>query len=435
LNNYKVIEMNKDNLDPVEKITKARVQLISKSPFFGVLTMSLVFKEDKGELAMMPTMGVTPNGVCYFNPKFMDSLTTEECKTVICHEVLHVALMHLERQGTRDRIRSNMAADYAVNLILEKDFTMPKWSLLDHKYDGMSMEQIYDMLPKPKLCKEDCSKCPLTTGKAIPSPYGETMCKNGSFDRHITKDEMDEARGEGGGKPLTKEELQKRGLPGGLNEDTRKDVPNFRKILQDAYHYAKSMGKLPAGIERLMDDYSEPKLSWREILSQYITRSIPQNFSYRKPSRKSISSGYYFPSTEKEELSIWIVVDTSGSISEEELSDFLGEVLGLLRTYQKVEIKLWSCDAELYEVNEVTSEYDLKAAKLAGGGGTNFQPIFNYINKNQEEVKVLIYFTDTYGTFPEQKDIPIGMEVIWVVSKNGNMEGIPEYFPNRVQLK
>jgi len=417
-----------------DKIIKARVQMISKAPFYGTLVMNLNFKEaDPREI---PTCAVTPYGTVYYNREYIENLTLEELKGVLVHEVLHVALLHLERRGTRNIIKANMAMDYAVNLIVEEDFSLPKGVLLDHKYQNMAWEQIYDQLPDPELCDGDCSKCPLAKGMGIPGRgFGNKACRRfGSFDKHITRDELERAK-EAAKSGASSDDLKKLGIPKEiLDEDTSKS-PNWRKIMSDAYNYAKNAGNLPAGLERLVDEFSQPQISWKELLSQYVSRSIPYNFTYRRCSRKSIVSGHYFPSLLKEMIEVMICVDTSGSINEDDLREFMGEILGLLRSFERVEITLMSCDTQLYQVNKVSNEYDLRASKLVGGGGTSFRPVFKYLREEKKDTKILVYFTDCYGDFPDPDEVPSGLTVIWVVTRDGNPEAIPEYFPYVVQLK
>jgi predicted metal-dependent peptidase len=434
-----MINMTDEKMSAEDKIIAARVHLISKMPFYGSLTMHLHFKENNK--MPMPTIAVSPSGHVFYDTKFIDSLSLEETEGVICHEVMHVVLQHLERLGTRNPTKFNVAIDHADNLIINKDFKLPKGALMDNKYQNMSAEQIYDALPQPKECKEDCKNCPINSGKAQASGYGETQCKGGhGFDKHITQDEIDKAQGKdkdgnGGKGKLSQEEIDAMGIPEeALNEDT-KNKPNWRKILADAANYAKSIGKLPAGMERLVEDLVEPQLSWRELLAQFITRSMPFDYSYRRRSRRSISTDIYFPGVEKEEVKVTIVVDTSGSIGEEELRDFMSEVLGLLKQFERVEIELFSCDAYLSKVTKVSTEYDLAATRLQGGGGTDYGPIFRRIRDKNMDTKILVYFGDMYAQFPTQDEVPNGLTTIFVVSKGGDENAIPPFFPYKVKLK
>jgi len=150
------------SLTTEEKIRKARVQLITRNPFFGSLCLYLNFVK----VNEVPTMGVAPDGTIYYNNKFVSALSLEELKAVLCHEILHLALEHLRRLGTRDPFKANIAMDYVVNLMIAPEFQLPKGALLDQKYENMAWEQVYDILPDLPKCPFDCNKCPLTNSQA-----------------------------------------------------------------------------------------------------------------------------------------------------------------------------------------------------------------------------------------------------------------------------
>jgi len=430
------------NMSPEDKIIEARVKALSKMPFYGSLFLHLRIKENT---TCIPTAGVTPYGTMYYNPKFIEQLSVEEVQFVLAHEVLHICLLHLERFGNRNRTKCNIAADLAINNIISKDFKFPAIidkRLMDKKYENMSMEEIYDKLPHPEECKMDCSKCPINNGKAIPSEYGQYKCKYGSFDKHITKEDMDKAQGKGSGKDKDSKdgkggngELRDLGLPDEVKDELEKNAPNWRKIMNDSLEVAKRIGNMPAGLERLVEDLVEPQLSWKEILAQFITRSIPFNFHWRKPSRKSISAGFYMPSVQKEEIDVCMVVDTSGSMSDIELRECMSEVLGLLRTFEQVKITLFSCDTQLSEASKISSEYDIQTTRLVGGGGTTYRPIFKLIKEHELDTKVLIYLGDMYAEFPSQSEVPVGLTTIFIVTKSGDINAIPDFFKYKVQLK
>jgi len=421
-------------LSPEEKISKARIQLLSRQPFWGTLVLHLNFVK----CTFLPTMGVNHLGTVYYSEEFVERLSIEELKGVLAHEVGHVMLRHLERLGKRDPYKANIAMDLALNLIIRREFVLPRGALIDERWKGMAWEEIYDKLPddplrSARMCTLDCSKCPFRGTIPRVSKDG-VICRQGSLDRHIFGDKLEQARGPNG--KLDKQKLRELGLPEELADlEPEKHVPNWRRIVKDAFERAKIIGKLPLGMERLIDDLVEPKLSWRELLARLVTRSIPFNFSYRRPSRKSIVTDIYFPSLEKEKVELIACVDTSGSMSSEEVKDGIGELLGILRSFKSVEILLFSCDSRLYDANKVASEYDLRVARLKGGGGTDFRPIFRWIRENRPRAKVLVYFTDAYGVFPLPGEVPSNLTVIWVVSKKGDPSRIPTYFPCVVSMK
>jgi len=412
-------------LSPEEMLTRARVQLLSKQPFWGTLIMHLTFIQDK-DGTVTPTMGVSPYGEVFYNPKYIGQLELGEIKGVLAHEVLHCCLEHLERRGTRTRIKWNIAADYCVNSYVRKEFQLPRGCLYDTKYEDKAVEQIYDMLPDPKyeICNKDCSKCKLKPVTGLP-PDGATICKHGIFDRHIEEKERK--------KGIGKESKQGKQRVSTGEEKTFKDKPKWRNIFIDAYRTAKNIGKTPLGMERLFEIFY-PQINWRHILSRYVMSLIPQDFTYSKPHKKSIVSGYYMPAIKKEYLDVVIAIDTSGSIGKDELSEFMSEVTGVLRAFERVRITLMCCDTRVYNVQDITTGYELRKYTPRGGGGTSFVPVFNWIGKHKPNAKILIYLTDAYGTFPKPEQIPSRLKTVWVICKQGDIKRVPKYFDLKVKL-
>lgn len=424
-----------EDLSPAEKITKARVQMISKQPFFGVLCMSLRFKEDPNE----DTMAVTPSGMVYYNPDYIKQLTINELQGLLCHEVLHVALKHLEREEGRDHFKSNIAQDLAINPFVLKTFPLPKGALYMKEFEGMAWEEIYDKLDIKKIkCPFDCSNCPFKNPilpdkySRVPK-YGIVCRKRGSLDRHITKNEIEQLKQQIKEGKISRSDLRKLGYPEDILD--HKETINWRKVMKDAWQYAKAIGILPAGLERLVEDLVEPQINWLEYLSLLIVNNLPYDYSYSRPSKKSISIGYYLPSVQKMGIKGIVVIDTSGSMSNEDLRDGLSQIVGIFRDIPNAELTVYSCDTMLYEAQHITSEYEVPTLKLKGGGGTDFRPIFQKIKEEGDDVDLLIYITDAYGVFPTPDMINPNMTVIWVITRDGDESRVPDYFDLVVKIK
>ena len=299
----------------------------------------------------------------------------------------------------------------------------------------------------PNHCK-DCKMQPKDGAK------GDVYCDK--FDGHSEKKEGkggEEGEGEGEegegkdkdgkssgkGKGQIKKDMDGSGQ-GGEGGETDKDLhgetkdsdgirdtankPNWGKIFKEAYEYAKMIGKEPAGLERVFD-FQEPQMDWRELLYRYVTQLIPQDLTYSKPHKKSISAGYYFPGIKKEEIEVTAAIDTSGSIGEEELNAFMGILSTIFNQFDAVHLTVMSCDAAVYNVESVTSKMKLRQYRSYGGGGTDFRPVFKWITKNKPETKILIYLTDLYGTFPEKNEVPMGLTTLWLVTPQGDKQRAP----------
>ena len=141
------------------------------------------------------------------------------------------------------------------------------------------------------------------------------------------------------------------------------------------------------------------------------------------------------PSVKKEEIDVTMVVDTSGSMSDDDLRECMSEVLGLLRTFEQVKITLFSCDTMLSRASTISNEFDIETTRLVGGGGTTYRPIFKRIMDKELETKVLIYLGDMYAVFPTLDEVPVGLTTIWIVTKNGDENQIPKFFNYKVKLQ
>jgi len=191
---------------------------------------------------------------------------------------------------------------------------------------------------------------------------------------------------------------------------------NWDKIIAEAYNYAKMVGKVPAGIERHVEAVLKPKIDWRKVLRDLILPMIPQDYTYLKPSRRGLSTGVYLPSIAKDRyLEALVAVDTSGSISGQELNQFLSEIQWIARNFPAFRMTLLSIDADIHDKIELRCFADVqKITGLRGGGGTDFRPVFDYAVKHRK--RLIIFFTDGFGTFPERSP---NIKTIWVVSPNG----------------
>jgi predicted metal-dependent peptidase len=125
-------------------------------------------------------------------------------------------------------------------------------------------------------------------------------------------------------------------------------------------------------------------------------------------------------------------LDTSGSISQKQLTEFLSEVVGILKQHNNVELTILSNDTEVYNPKTIQNPTlrDVAKYKCKGGGGTDHKPVFEWVNKNKPTAQVMICFTDGYSSFPKPSEVRIN--TIWVVS-DGDSKRIP--FGEIIELK
>jgi len=465
-------------LTPEEKLRKARIQLLKNYPFFGYLALSLKFK-----LWRMGTFAVDDEANFYYNPKVVEKFSVEELMTVIAHEVMHLALRHNLRRGNRRKAEWNLACDLAINDILIKNgFRRLKgWAEPTPETSGKCAEEIYDMLPKlgGKLKIHirrliiDPKRVVISDGGFIKIPEGERIIdedevivdiipigeppavmgrREVQIDEVIYKKPLPPQKGEkrqhkrdgkreegcGDDEGVTSKPDVEEGWQVGdgdvhiWREGTAKEDKGkmqrhgeeWGRRLVEAWNYAKQRGLVPLGLEGYIKEIIEGgKVNWRELIWQVVQQTIPTDYEWIRPHKKSSSLGVYLPSMRKEDVDIVVALDTSGSISDKEYEEFLGEILSLARSFKNVKFTAILCDAEVHRAieDEMDVEWLIEELKKRKGyGGTDFVPVFKWIEENKPYCKLLIYFTDLYGGFPKEKP---RYPVIWVVSKEGDEEG------------
>jgi predicted metal-dependent peptidase len=358
----------------LDKLITARVGLLLRHPFFGNLATRLKLVEASDWCATLATDGRN----FYYNLEFVDKLKPKEAEFGFAHEVLHNVFDHMGRRDSRDPALSNIAADYATNQILkdERIGEVPSWIKIfqDNKYRGKSYEEIYEELYE-KADKIDLSK------------LGELL------DEHLD-DEMNgdsDGDGEGGDK-------EGKGRPR-LSAEDKKKIRDEIKEAMVAAAQAAGAGRVPAGVQRIIGDFTEPKMDWRQMLRMNIQSIIKSNFSFSRPNRKSQHCGAILPGMMNQEtIDVSVAIDMSGSISDKMAKDFLSEVKGIMDEYVDFKLDLWCFDTEIYGYKQFTGDTadEIMEYECKGGGGTDFDVNFEFM-KNQDIVpKRFIMFTDGY---------------------------------------
>jgi len=367
-----------------EKLIVARMKLLVEQPFFAYLALHLELVEGRTH-----TAGVDGRHF-FYNPEYIRTLSNRADKPEIqglwCHEVLHLALDHLGRRGTREGLRWNIACDYAVNAIIKRaaaenpeGLVLPEGCLYDESFENMSAEEIY-----PLIKTLDVWVC-------------------GKF-WHDDHDLWEEATTEEERKTLARE---------------------WKERVSRAAHTARQQGKLPGHLETLVEDLIEPRLDFSKYLRNFVLTASKNDYRLSPPHKKHLWRGFYMPSFYGEAIEIAVAVDTSGSINDEEIKFALSEIWGICQQFTNHTLHLIQCDAQIQDYT-VLKEFDELPRKVKGRGGTDFRPVFDLIRTKNLNISALIYFTDTYGTFPEQappypvlwviwqeRDVPFGEKIIY----------------------
>jgi len=353
----------------IEKLIGARIALLLKHPFFGNMATRMRLIDASDWCDTLATDGRN----FYYNNQFVNDLRPKEVEFGFAHEVLHNVFDHLGRFGTRDKQLSNIAADFAVNQILvdNKIGEVPRTIKIiqDNKYRSWSFEQIYEDLEK--RCK-----------KINIEDLGELL------DEHLDGED-----GSGGG------DGDKEGKRPKLSPEEHKQIRDEIKEAMLAAAQAAGADKTPAGIQRLISDFTEPKMDWRQLLRMNIQSILKSNFSFARPNRKSQQCGAVLPGLLNEEtIDVCVGIDMSGSITDKQAKDMISEVKGIMDEYQDFKLTLWTFDTKVYDVAEFTADTanDITEYIPKGGGGTSFECNWDFMKDNGIEPKKFVMFTDGY---------------------------------------
>jgi predicted metal-dependent peptidase len=386
-----------------EKLITARIGLLLKSPFFGNLATRLILTNaDK----WCPT-AATDGRYFYYNSEFINRLSLRECEFLFGHEVLHVVYDHMGRRGDREPRLWNIADDYCVNADLIKHKIGERITkvpiLFNQKYTDMSAEEVYDDLYK-NADKVDIS----------------SLMKQ-LLDEHIDGDGDSDSKDDGEGNKDGK------GRPK-LSKEEMKAIRDEVKEAVLAAAQQAGAGNVPGNVKRMIKDLTAPVVNWRELLQQQIQSIIKNDFTFSRPSRRSWHMDAILPGMKNAQtIDVVVAIDTSGSISESDLKDFLSEVKGIMEMYDDYKVHIITWDTDVHNPVDYTpdSAADIASYTPEGGGGTDPHCVWNYLQENEIEPKKLIMFTDYefYRWNPEK--VQDYCDTVWIIKGNSTAE--PEF--------
>ena len=354
-----------------EKLITARVGLLLKASFFGNLATRLKLTNAD---EWCPT-AATDGRNFYYNSRFIQMLRPREVEFLFGHEVLHAVYDHMGRRGERDPQIWNIADDFCVNADLikhrvgEKITTVP--CLYDSKYEGMCAEQVYDLL------MENANKINI---QDLASKL---------LDQHLDGDgDSDGEDGDG-----------KKGPPKLSAEERQAIRDELKEAILAAAATVDGAGSLPSGVRRMIQDLTEPKMNWRELLRMQLQSTIKSDFTWMRASRRGWHMDAVMPGMKNDEMiDIAVAIDASGSIDEKMLKDFLSEIQGIMDEFPAFKIHVITFDTDAYNPAQYDSDNldSICDYEVKGGGGTDFTCIFDYFKNEEIEPKRLVVFTDGY---------------------------------------
>jgi predicted metal-dependent peptidase len=373
-------------------LAAARTRLIlgpnATSAFFATLALRLTLAADDA-IETMSTDGISLR----YSPAFVTGLSPDELLGVLAHEVLHNALAHPFRRGGRDSSRWNVACDLAANpLLLKAGFVLPASRIVPGEGSfaglpaGLAAEEYYSRLPRETE----------RVGSESSDPGGcGSVADPASREGTPTPDAI---------------------------------AAEWKVALVQAQSAAAGKGELPAGLGRAVQHVIDPPADWRAILREFVSARARNDYSWSRPNRRHVHGGLYLPGLRSEELGeVVIAIDTSGSIAQDTLGLFAGELNAILDSFDCTARVLYH-DAEIQRVDEWRSS-DGPLALEPVGGGTSHVCVFDWLGQSSIAPACVICLTDLDTEFPSE--LP-GVPVLWAVVGD-NRDEPP--FGIRVDLK
>lgn len=402
-------------LDARSVITRARTKLLFDQRFFARLAMQLKVVEVEaktiGNTGLPFIMGTDGTRLLY-NAEAVEKIHEEpqgieKIIFIIAHEVMHCANLHMTRRKERDPINWNIATDYTINRELDKcGFTLLEGCLRDAQYDDMSSEEVYNRLPKGTggngSGAGNCGAGAPGDGQCQPGQGGgEPPSDPGSSPECDTCPNKDACKA-----------AQCGWVADGERRDAAKKEIEWKVAVQQAATEARASGRgtIPGSIKRMLDEMYNPKVDWKTYLLNFVDRAARNEYNFRTPNKRYMIHNAILPTLRNNELGTLVIgVDTSGSVGQEWLKQFWGEICSIISEF-KTTLHVVFCDASVSSVQELGPDNMLEF-EPTGGGGTRFEPVFEWVEDNDIEPVCLIYMTDMMGSFPDE---PPEYPTLWI---------------------
>ena len=428
------------------RVSDCVTELLRKQPFFGSLVLRLPLRPDPTRETL-----ATEGHEIRYSPHWVAETEAHLIETAMARVVMACALKHHTRRGERDPERWQMASQLVTHaLIRDAGFTLPPDA---EAWDDLSVEQAYDRLPTPEdgdAGDDDTSSGAAadgTSAAAQSSPDGdddEAGDPSGSADDSDGQNDGDGGDGsdaqDGDGQsqdssgqgddagsdappshdPSGTGEVMDAGARSGNDGDSTEtpvDVAAEEQAWDEAMHQAlniaRAEGKVPGRVEETVKGAHASRLDWRTLLRRYMTDAAKSDYSWSLPNRRFIDSGLYLPSIRSEGMeTIAVIVDTSGSLPAATLAEFWAELREVAAEIRPERVVVLQVDAAVQDAAEYAPDDLPYEIALKGRGGTDFRPGFEWLDEQEIQPAVCLYFTDMEcSSYPETQP---SFDVVWV---------------------
>ncbi len=403
------------------RILKIKTRMLSEHPFFGLLAQHV-------ELCIDPDVGTacTDGEKIYFGQEFSKSIDNEQLYFVFFHELLHIVYKHCFRAKGLNNFIYNIAADIVINSVILDELKWAEISIhgenLMHKTPdkkegrGFTAEEVYAM-----LCDEIDKKRSLRKLISANSEYNPYNNGNGSGkDANNKKSEKNEDVEDSIKKELSDDYFFDDHSRWGESDNNELNEAKWKQRIYDAVTVlegSKGYGSVPALAKRMVDEIKNPPIDWRSVLINFIQSDV-YDYSFSPPDRRYGDGNFFLPDYNERDYkmeNVWIAVDSSGSVSDKQLSLALNEIKGAIEQYNG-KFTGWVSFFDFYvtKPQQFDSIEDIKRLNLYGGGGTSFENVFKARRKYfDEDLSCIIIITDGYAPWPKESEAD-GIPVLWL---------------------
>lgn len=377
----------------LENISQAKIVSIQRLPFFGVLLLHTRIVATN----TVPTAGVCSRGVMWVNPDFIEKLTVGELVFLLCHEVLHLALSHVTRLNGRNHRLHNIACDLWINdtLIDSKVGTFIECGIDPREYDwkkylkdgetyrDLDTEEIYDRLIE-----------------SLPPEDAQSGCM---------------------GNKLEQESQDRAGEASAVDWNNK-----LQEAAQTVEMNNNHGGSVPANISRLLKSLLEPTVNWKQLLAQYV--SMCNDADYNTFDRRFLCDDLYWEDLESDQLKINVFIDTSGSISGNDIQNFFSELSGIVRCVDRAAVDVYTFDSVTYDAGTLDNSFDYTSLKIAGGGGSALDHrALEIIDGSYNDKSMSVVITDAYIDWNQLESRSAEKPVLVLCSDKYGMERVPSH--------
>jgi len=396
-----------------DRLIQARVAMLIKHDFWGKMATRMRLINADAWCSTLATDGKD----FYYNSKFVMSLgNIDKVIFGFAHEVLHCIYDHIPRTGERDRKLSNIAQDYVINADLIH-YGVGKAIdeveiIYDKKYFNWGFEEVYDELYK------DADKIDLD------------QLFDQLLDDHLESgpgDDDGEGGSDGDSKNGSGNDLVSTKRPKLTKEQKQAYKDEIREAVLQAAQ-GSGAGNLPGGVERIVNNLTNPKMDWRSLINMKIPSLAKNDYTYSNFNKKYMQQGIIVPGLDRQEaIDVCVAIDTSGSISQKTLEEQLSEVVGIMDMYEEFTIRVWQFDTNVYGYQEFTKDTadDIIEYEIKGGGGTDFDANWTFMKEHGIEPEMFIMFTDgePWSSWGDESYC----DTLFIINNSYNKEIVPPF--------